>query len=138
MGAEGHRVVVELLQIHARKLIDEFPAFGEVPEAVIHALHEPGNDAPGVADDPADVRQIAQHARIAEPRRGQGRIAREAKNRAQHELLIGLGVRRQHGVDEDAEVPPVRLLKEGPVGRIGEGLAADVAEQHHAVELQLL
>ena len=138
MGAEGHRVVVELFQIHARELIDELPALGEVPKAVIHALHEPGNNAPGVADDPANVRQIAQHPGVAEPRRGQGRIAREAKDGTQHELLIGLGVRGQHGVDEDAEVPPVRLLKKGPVGRIGKRLAPDVAEQHHAVELQLI
>ena len=67
---------------------------------------------------------------------GERRVAGEAHDRSEHVLAVRLGVRGQHGVEQDAELAAVGLLEERPVDRGGERPSPDVAEQDHALQLQ--
>ena len=112
MRAERHRVVVELLEVRAGQRVDLRAALGEVAKAVVEPLHQVRDRAAEVADDPADVGQVAQHPVEAHPGHGQCRVEGEAHEWAQHVLTEGLGVGGQHRVEQDAQLHPVRLLEE--------------------------
>jgi len=60
----------------------------------------------------------------------------ESDERAEDEVAERVGVRRQHRMQEDAELQLVGLLEERPVCRVGELAPADVAQEDDALEVQ--
>ena len=123
---ERDRVVVELLQVDGRRLVDVDAALGEIAPARVHPLHEVRDCAPGVADEPADVRELFEHARVAELRDRDRRVERKPDDRSEHVLGERLRRGRDHRMDEDADASAICLLEEWPIDRIRESAPADV------------
>ena len=138
MRRERDRVVVEPLQVDGRGLVDVLPALGEVAPAGVHALHQVGDRAAGVGDDPADVREVPQHARVAQLGDRDGRVEGEAHDRSQHVLAEPVRGDGDHRVHEDAGLAAIGLLEEGAIGRVGELTPTDVRKEDHALHAELV
>src|SRR6476469_1007958 len=90
-----------------------------------------------MTDEPTDIGKLGKHAVVAHARHRETRVERKTDNRSQHVLAKRVRLRRNHRMKKDAQLHSIRFGKERAILRRGQRLTADVAEQNHAVKLQL-